>query len=180
MLRTRPRVVSQPLLSKIALEETSSVEKVDSMKPGLTRSSSVKSVKRKPVPAMTELDFVPTVPKTIKPVRNPETSSHTREDSGFGLLCAEEEEEVLASNPASPVPQLEADSSSDSSPSGRLVSLSRLVVMLSRPSLRSSDDPNRRAADFRQHEPDLHRQAQVESDRRRRRALALGSVTYLD
>ncbi|BGP11529.1 hypothetical protein JCM10049v2_007436 [Rhodotorula toruloides] len=132
MLRTRPRVVSQPLLSKIALEETSPVETTDSSsKPRLARSSSVKSVKRKPVPAMTELDFVPTLPKTIKPVRDVHVPSHAREDSGFGLISAEEEEEVLASNPASPVPQLEADSSSDSSPSAPTTPTDELPTFVS-------------------------------------------------
>uniref|UniRef100_A0A0K3CPP3 BY PROTMAP: gi/472585588/gb/EMS23139.1/ serine/threonine protein kinase [Rhodosporidium toruloides NP11] gi/647400728/emb/CDR46445.1/ RHTO0S12e04522g1_1 [Rhodosporidium toruloides] n=1 Tax=Rhodotorula toruloides TaxID=5286 RepID=A0A0K3CPP3_RHOTO len=132
MLRTRPRVVSQPLLSKLALEEPSPVEKADlTTNSGLTRSSSVKSVKRKPVPAMTELDFVPTLPKTIKPARNPETISHAREDSGFGLSSTEEDEEVLASNPASPVPQLEADSSSDSSPSAPTTPTDELPTFVS-------------------------------------------------
>ncbi|BGP35513.1 hypothetical protein JCM10296v2_007351 [Rhodotorula toruloides] len=132
MLRTRPRVVSQPLLSKIALEETSPVETTEpSSKPGLARSSSVKAVKRKPVPTMMELDFVPTLPKTVKPARNPDTSSHTREDCGFGLISAEEEEEVLASNPASPVPQLEADSSSHSSPSAPTTPTDELPTFVS-------------------------------------------------
>ncbi|BGP27775.1 serine/threonine protein kinase [Rhodotorula toruloides] len=132
MLRTRPRVVSQPLLSKFALEETSPVEQPDAVnKAGLTRSSLVKSVKRKPVPSMTELSFVPTLPKTIKPAGVVEPVLHALTDSSSGLASAEEEEEVLASNPASPVPLLEADSSSDSSPSAPTTPTDELPTFVS-------------------------------------------------
>lgn len=121
MLRTRPRVVSQPLLSKIAVAETWPVEESDvSNKTALTRALSVKSIKRKPVPTLTELDFVPTLPKNVKASANVDEPSPVDASVGFGPLSVEEEEEVLASNPASPVPPLEADSSSDSSPSSTL------------------------------------------------------------
>ncbi|GJN94468.1 hypothetical protein Rhopal_007548-T1 [Rhodotorula paludigena] len=124
----RPRVVSQPLLSGtgIALPLATNPNKPSPTATAPTRSTSVKTVKRKPAPQLTELDFLPKLPKSTT-----------------------QEVEALVSNPTSPVNATSSGEDLRSAPALRKLSLKpirRAPSALSFAGLKASISGRRRSA----------------------------------